>query len=153
MKTPVQLVSGHFKKHLYLLDGSNIACYYGKNNVDLTLITTAVDSILEHDIKAEVFVIVDASLRYHVRNKQGFEELLSRSFIHQVPAGTSADYFIKKIAENFQSEMEVLIVSNDLYRELGMENFYRVKFLFYNIAGKTGIIFNPDFAELNPVWD
>lgn len=153
MKGSVQLVSGHSGKRLYLLDGSNIACFYGKNKADHTLILLAVDSILEYDANAEVFVVVDASLRHHVRDRQEFEELLSSPFIRQVPAGTSADYFIKKIAESFGDEANVIIVSNDLYRDMGMKNFLQAKFLLYNIAGKTGIIFHPDLARLNPVLD
>lgn len=153
MNRSSQLVSGQFEKHLYLLDGSNIACFYGKKNADHTLIITAVTSILEHDKKAEIFVVVDATLRHQVRDKQGFEEMLSRSFIHQAPAGTTADYFIKNIAESFGSRIKVIIVSNDLYRKLGMEGFFRVKFMFYNIAERTGVIFYPDFAELNQAWD
>ena len=148
-----QLVSGHFEKNLYILDGSNIACFYGWENANHTLIITAVTSILEHDKKAEIFVVVDATLRHQVKDKQGFEEMLSGPFIHQAPAGTTADYFIKNIAESFGSGIKVIIVSNDLYRKLGMEGFFRVKFMFYNIAERTGLIFYPDFAELNQAWD
>lgn len=153
MKGSVQLVSGHPGKRLYLLDGSNIACFYGKNKADHTLILLVVDSIMEYDANAEIFVLVDASLRYHVRDRQGFAELLLSPFIRQVPAGTNADYFIKRIAESFGNEANVIIVSNDLYRDMGMKNFFRAKFLLYNVAGKTGIIFHPDLARLNPVLD
>ncbi|MHB1709481.1 MAG: NYN domain-containing protein [Thermoplasmataceae archaeon] len=153
MKVPVQLVSGHPEKRLYLLDGSNIAYSYGKNKADYALIVLAVDSIQERDANAEVFVVVDASLRYQVRDRQGFEELLSSPFIRQVPAGTSADYFIKKIAESFGKNAKVIIVSNDLYRDMRMKNFCHVKFFPYNIAGRTEIIFYPDLADINPALD
>jgi hypothetical protein len=70
------------------------------------------------------FPIADASLRHEIDEKERFNVLLEEGTVQQVPAGTTADHFILKIAYDENSK----ILSNDNFREFNDE--------FQDIANK-----------------
>lgn len=57
-------------------------------------------------------IIVDASLKHEVDDPDQLEVLIGNGTIKQAPAGTDADYFLIRMAE----EHEALIVTNDRYQ-------------------------------------
>ncbi len=73
---------------------------------------SAVKTALEHQGIATI-VIADASLVHSVDDSDQLEELIRNQDVRQVPAGTDADYFILKTAE----QQNAVVVSNDRYRE------------------------------------
>lgn len=58
-------------------------------------------------------IIIDASLRYDVDDPDQLEGMIDGQHVRQSPAGTEADYFILKTAE----QQEANIVSNDTFEK------------------------------------
>lgn len=96
-----------------VIDGANVA-YIEKNKKGAPKVSnlTEVRSTLTK-MGYEVFIIIDASLRYQVDDPEKLESLLDKQIIHQAPAGTDADYFILEMA----NEMDAIVVSNDEYEQ------------------------------------
>jgi hypothetical protein len=96
-----------------VIDGANVA-YIEKNKEGAPKVSnlTEVRSALTK-MGYEVFIIIDASLRYQVDDPEKLESLLDEQIVHQAPAGTDADYFILEMAK----ERDALIVSNDEYEQ------------------------------------
>lgn len=92
-----------------IIDGSNIACLERSQaeNPKLSNILAVRKSPMERGW--EPTVIVDASLRYEIDDRQQLDNLLDDQVIRQAPAGTDADYFIIELAER----QDGLILSND----------------------------------------
>jgi len=100
-----------------IIDGSNVAHY--KKNKDhepqLSNILAAVDML---EKKGDEFVvIVDASLRHDIDNKEEFKELLENENVEQVESGNNADHFIVELAEKENAK----ILSNDKFRDFSDE--------------------------------
>ncbi|WP_409200866.1 NYN domain-containing protein [Methanobrevibacter sp. DSM 116169] len=113
-----------------VIDGSNVAHY--KKNKDskpqLSNILAAVDAL---EKKGDEFVIiVDASLRHEIDEKEEFEKLLESENVEQVEAGNNADHFIFELAEKENAK----ILSNDKFRDFSDEfkdiNSKRISFGF-----------------------
>lgn len=52
--------------------------------------------------EAKTIAVADASLRHNIDDKAGFEELIARGQIQQVPAGTDADDLIWSFAKRYR---------------------------------------------------
>lgn len=105
-----------------IIDASNVA-HYGRGNNEkpnLSNLMIAVDALGE--LGYDPIIIADASLRHEIDKKEEFRQLLKEGDIQQVPAGTAADHFILKIAE----EQDAKILSNDGFREY-MDEFQDIK--------------------------
>ncbi|MBI5680815.1 MAG: Zc3h12a-like ribonuclease [Methanobacterium sp.] len=100
-----------------IVDASNVA-HFGKGKdgkPSLNNVLNAIESLKK--LGYEPFTIADASLRHEIDEKEEFTKLLEENKIHQVPAGTTADHFILKIAEDENGK----ILSNDIFREYNDE--------------------------------
>jgi hypothetical protein len=60
----------------------------------------------------EPIIIVDASLLYEIDDRTQLESLIDEKIVWQVPAETSADYFVIETAERLNG----LVISNDRYQ-------------------------------------
>ncbi len=61
----------------------------------------------------EPIIIIDASLKHQIDDPEQLEVLIENGTLKQAPAGTDADYFLIRTAE----EHDAVIVTNDLYQE------------------------------------
>ncbi len=100
-----------------MVDVSNVA-HYGRRKDG----KPRLDNILKaakalKELGYEPVLIADASLRHEIDFKEDFNKLLGDDEIKQVPSGTTADYFILKIAEDEDAK----ILSNDVFREYNDE--------------------------------
>ncbi|MDL2246862.1 Zc3h12a-like ribonuclease [Methanobrevibacter sp. OttesenSCG-928-K11] len=113
-----------------IIDGSNVAHY--KKNKDskpqLSNILAAVDALEKRG--DEFVIIVDASLRHEIDEKDEFKKLLDSENVEQVPSGNNADHFIFELAEKEKAK----ILSNDKFRDFSDEfkdiNSMRIPFGF-----------------------
>lgn len=93
----------------------------------------------------EMKVIADASLRHRVDDKKRFEECVRAGLVLQAPAGRSADQFIRQLAESRMAKGQpVLVLSNDLFRQLPDFHVRRVAFL---AIGEEEVLFDPPLKE------
>ena len=60
----------------------------------------------------EPIIIIDASLRHEVDDPRQLEALIDDQRVRQVPAGTDADFFVLKTAE----QQRAPVVSNDQFK-------------------------------------
>jgi hypothetical protein len=106
------------KRPVAVVDGANVAfielSQQGEPKVSNL---TAVQRELK-ERGYDPIVIVDAALRHRVDDAAQLESLIDNQTVRQAPAGTDADYFVVKMAE----EMEGIIISNDQYKEYVSEH-------------------------------
>ncbi len=104
-------------KQVAVVDGANVAYVErtrdGKPKVANLV---AVRRVLEEQ-GFEVIVIVDASLRHAIDAPEQLEAMIENQSIRQAPAGTDADYFVVKTAEEHHGQ----IISNDEYKQFQEE--------------------------------
>jgi hypothetical protein len=96
-----------------LVDGANIA-HIEKTQDDkprMSNIVAVCKALREKGFKP--LVIVDASFRHVVDDPDQLEALIDSQEVHQAPAGTEADYFLLKTAQ----DTGAVIVSNDTFTE------------------------------------
>lgn len=95
-----------------VIDGSNVA-HLEKTKKGQPKVSNliAVRRALE-DQGLRPIIIVDASLRHLVDDPDQLEALVNHQDVLQAPAGTDADYFVLKTAD----EMKGLVISNDRYQ-------------------------------------
>lgn len=100
-----------------IIDAANVAHFKKGKERDPSLenVLRAIKAL--KDLGYEPYAIADASLRHEIDKKEEFNSLLEEGKIQQVPAGTTADHFILKIAY----EEEAKILSNDIFREYNDE--------------------------------
>jgi hypothetical protein len=65
-----------------------------------------------NELGFEATMICDANLKYSIDDGDGFQQLIARGDLQQVPAGTDADVFILDAA----AQLGALVLSNDVYR-------------------------------------
>ena len=114
-----------------IVDASNVA-HFGKDKegekARLDYLLKSVEAL--EKLGYEPFPIADASLRHEIDEKEKFNLLLEEGKVQQVPAGTTADHFILKIAYDEDGK----ILSNDNFREFNDEfhdiNNKRIPFSF-----------------------
>ena len=100
-------------KKVAVVDGANVAHIEvtGKGDPKVTNLL-AVRQVLTgkgyHPI-----IIVDAALHHRIDDAEQLEALINKQQVRQAPAGTDADYFVIKIAE----EENAVIISNDQYKD------------------------------------
>ena len=106
----------------FVLDGSNLSFSHrdkDRNIYELARIEVAIDQLKKECLPYEcvVKVFVDASLRHGLLgpNQTKFAEMVDNRIIEKVPAGTPADAFILRWAQNNNA----LVVTNDRYFEYG----------------------------------
>jgi len=92
-----------------VIDGANVAYAERskKGQPKVSNIVAVRQAVQEREY--EPVVIVDASLRYEVDDKQQLDALIEDQTVRQAPAGTDADYFVLEIA----GEEEGIVISND----------------------------------------
>jgi hypothetical protein len=94
-----------------IIDGSNVAYSTEGEKAHLENIYLIRKKLEDEGYKP--IVVVDAALRHHIDDQQGYERMVDQGAIKQAPAGTDADYFIL----SFAREMEASVVSNDRFRD------------------------------------
>lgn len=94
-----------------IVDGSNVA-HSGEGDQPRLNNIAVVCGKLEGE-GYQALVVVDAALRHHIDDRQGYERMVEAGQIRQAPAGTDADYFIL----SFARELDASIVSNDRFRD------------------------------------
>jgi hypothetical protein len=100
-------------KGIIVVDGANVA-YAERSRDGEPKVSNMV--AVQQELKRrgyEPIIIIDASLRYEIDDPDQLEGLLDRQAFRQAPAGTDADYFILRTAE----QQEARIVSNDEYEQ------------------------------------
>lgn len=107
------------KKYHVIVDGSNIAFSHRNDNRKpkleniekmITFLKTT-----SKNFPIEFRIIVDASLRYQIDNKEKLEELEKVGLIIQCPCNHQADDFIIDYARMYPED--TIILSNDKFRE------------------------------------
>jgi hypothetical protein len=105
-------------KKVAIVDGSNIA-YLELSNNGSPKVSNLI--AVRNELKQRGYdpvIIVDASLRHEIDDPGKLESMIDSQQVRQAPAGTDADYFIVKMAE----EHKAAIVSNDRYNDYSHEN-------------------------------
>jgi hypothetical protein len=94
-----------------VVDGSNVAFEeFSKGGTPKVSNLVAVRKHLE-ERGFHPMIIVDASLKHKVDDPDQLEALIFNERIHQVPAGTDADYWVLETAQRIDG----LVVSNDRF--------------------------------------
>lgn len=100
-------------RQVVVVDGANVA-HEETSKDGKARVANIVRVVRElEELGYEPIVIADASLRHRVDDPVQLEALIDRGRVHQVPAGTDADYFVLEFAEQY----DALVVSNDTYRD------------------------------------
>lgn len=100
-------------KRQVVVDGANVA-YEERSKSGTPRLANLVG--LRKDLEDRgfaVIMIVDASLYHEIDDPDQLDALIDNGTIHQAPAGTEADYFVLKIAD----ENNALVVSNDRFQQ------------------------------------
>jgi Zc3h12a-like Ribonuclease NYN domain len=95
-----------------IVDASNVA-HFGKKKGKPTLNNLFKSIQALEKLGYQPVLIADASLRHEIDDKEAFKQLIDNNKVQQVPAGTTADHYILKLAE----ENDAKILSNDAFRE------------------------------------
>jgi hypothetical protein len=100
-------------KPVAVIDGANVALqertHEGKARMESLM---KMRSTLEERGYRPI-IIVDASLRHDIDDRRQFEHMEDDGVIYQSPAGTQADYFVLRTAE----EQNAIVVSNDRFKD------------------------------------
>lgn len=111
-----------------IIDASNIA--HHQNKAIMKRIIEAIKAVKKLGFKP--IVVADASLKHKIDDEEKYKEYIKRGVIKEVPAGTNADHYILKLAE----EEDAKILSNDNFREFRDEfkniDSRRVPYTFEN---------------------
>lgn len=96
-----------------IVDGANVAHIEvtAKGNPKVTNLIAVRQVLVERGY--EPIIIVDAALRHRIDDADHLEALINKQQVRQAPAGTDADYFVIKIAD----EENAVIISNDQYND------------------------------------
>jgi hypothetical protein len=96
-----------------LVDGSNVACDEVSNGgkPKVSNIVAMRKALVEEGF--DPLIIVDASLKHHIDDKEQLEALIELQEVREVPASTDADYFIIEYAEDDEAQ----IVTNDRFKD------------------------------------
>ncbi len=102
-----------FTGQIPIVDGSNIA-YCGSHHPELGPLEAMREKLLSSGAK-KVITIVDATLfhRLSTGDQKRLDTLLNVGDFYQTPAGTRADGFILRFAQ----ELGGILISNDLFRD------------------------------------
>ncbi|MBW3632196.1 MAG: hypothetical protein KY456_04120 [Chloroflexi bacterium] len=94
-----------------IVDGANVAyAEKGERGEPKLANLLAVRRQLQ-DLGYDPIIVVDASLRHTIDDAEQYETLEDEGVIKQAPSGTEADYFVVRLAEDFEAR----IVSNDQF--------------------------------------
>jgi hypothetical protein len=98
-------------KRKVVVDGSNVAFeeVSGGGKPKISNLTKVRRGLEERGLEPTVFV--DASLYHTVDDPEQLDALINRGEIHQVPAGTHADYWVLQTVDNTNA----LVASNDRF--------------------------------------
>lgn len=106
------------EKEDILVDGANVA-YLEKTKDGKPMVENIIAVKRKLEEKGyDPIIIVDAGFRYDVDDPQQLEGLIDKGKIQQAPAGTDADYFLIKLAQEHRAK----IVTNDQYDDY-IENY------------------------------
>lgn len=95
-----------------VVDGANVA-YEEKSKAGSPKVGNIVAVNQTLKLKGyDPIIIIDASLKHEVDDPDQLEVLIGNGTIRQAPAGTDADYFLIRTAD----EHKALIVTNDRYQ-------------------------------------
>ena len=99
------------EKKVIVVDGSNVAFeeQTGGGKPRMANLVRARQRLEEKGY--EVIIIVDAALHHQVDDPAQLDALIEDDVVHQAPAGTDADYFVLRTAE----DRDALVLSNDRY--------------------------------------
>ncbi len=127
---------------LILVDGSNVA--FGGNGIprlrNLVLVL--------RQLKAQglrVVTLVDASLRHHIDDPDGLEEMIRSEQVYQVPAGRTGDEFLTQLGTLAKRKGEDLcILTNDRFPDKGGNGTLpRIAYLVVSMGGTEEWMFSP----------
>jgi hypothetical protein len=95
-----------------IVDASNVA-HAGEQGARLATLLAVRDELRDEGF--DPLLVADAALRHQIDDRDAYEQLVESGELRQAPAGTDADYFILKFAE----DLDAVIVSNDRFRDGG----------------------------------
>jgi predicted nuclease of predicted toxin-antitoxin system len=100
-------------KKVAVVDGANVAHVEttGKGDPKVANLLAVRQVLTEKGYHP--IIIVDAALHHRIDDAEQLEALINKQQVRQAPAGTDADYFVIKIAE----EENAVIISNDQYKD------------------------------------
>lgn len=101
------------KRPFIVVDGANVAFEEASHDGKPKMSNLVAMRRLLRERGYEPIILVDASLRHEVDDPDQLEALLEEQEVRQVPAGTDADYFVLKTAE----QQDAPVVSNDRYKD------------------------------------
>ncbi|MCL4447061.1 MAG: hypothetical protein M1556_01380 [Candidatus Thermoplasmatota archaeon] len=140
------IASGPRIDSFVVIDASNVA-WAGPGKPQISRIITV---LLEFDgINVPYICIADATLRHTIDDNIAYENLISQGKINQVPAGTSADMFIREIKRRLMpSSTRPILLTNDLKLARSSLPAICLKFLFVTIGQSMHILFYPRLEDL-----
>jgi len=100
-----------------VLDASSISLFnYNeeKNNGSFDNVIKVYEKLLNINPSLEIIAIADASLKYKINDLENFEKYRKEGLLYETPAGTEADYFMLKFAQDHPNSV---IISNDRFRK------------------------------------
>lgn len=133
---------------LVIVDASNVAFGLagGKRRARFNLLAHVMAQL--RPAGCEMKVVADASLRHRMDDPKRYEEYVRAGFILQAPAGRAADQFIRQLAEARRAKgQRVLVLSNDLFREMPEFHVERIAFL---AVSEDEVLFDPALREVCP---
>lgn len=134
---------------LAIVDGSNVARSPVPGSSGATM--HSVESVVRC-LRADGFrpvIIVDASLRHVVADKEGLETAIRNGSILQAPAGHSADAFLVQLANRNASHAKVILVTNDLLRGYSLD--HRVRKVAFLLVDSETVLLDPVPRELKSI--
>ncbi|MGQ4874039.1 MAG: NYN domain-containing protein [Promethearchaeia archaeon] len=117
-------------KIILIIDGSNVALF--KRNQKKEALIANFHILLKYlkEIKQEYHIgweiLIDASLRYQIDDKEQLEKFIKTGIIVQCPNGIEADIFILEYYRRHPKN--TFIISNDNFKEYKMSDLKLLKF-------------------------
>lgn len=101
------------KTTVAVVDGANVAFIERSQNGDPKVSNLIAVRKALQEKGFDPIIIVDAALVHKVDDPDQLEAMIDDQVVRQAPAGTDADFFVIKVAENEDG----WIVSNDRYKD------------------------------------
>ncbi len=129
-----------------LVDGSNVA-WAGYCRPRLRNIAAIREQL--QCVTSRVIVMVDASLRHRIDDRETLEAMIQAGDLVQVPAGRQADEFLLNLASRLQSRGETVhVLTNDRFPEKNDPAISRIAYLIVNLNGEEEWLFSPTLDSI-----
>lgn len=102
-----------------------------------------------YEVGVTSVLIADASLRYHIDDREGYEKLLQEGSVQQAPAGFPADLFIDRTAMEVSARgLRPYLLSNDIALSKSGHFAGAIRFMFIQLRGDELLITQPAIETL-----